>query len=59
MINVFELHIIELPKLKRLINIADEEKELAIWIKFLTNPEELGELDMGENEELKRATFVI
>ena len=59
MTNVFELHIIELPKLKRLINIADEEKELAIWIKFLTNPEELGELDMGENEELKRATFVI
>ena len=55
MTNVFELHIIELPKLKRLINIADEEKELAIWIKFLTNPEELGELDMCENEELKRA----
>ena len=53
--NVFELHIIELPKLKRLINIADEEKALAIWIKFLTNPEELGELDMGENEELKKA----
>ena len=56
--NVFELHIIELPKIKRLIkemNIPDEEKELAKWIKFLTNPEELGELDMCENEELKRA----
>ena len=56
--NVFELHIIELPKIKRLlkqIKILDEEKELANWIKFLTNPEELGELDMCENEELKKA----
>ena len=58
MTNVFELHIIELPKIKRLlkkIRISDEEKELAKWIKFLTNPEELGELDMCENEELKKA----
>lgn len=56
--NVFELHIIELPKIKRFlkkIRISDEEKELAKWIKFLTNPEELGELDMCENEELKKA----
>ena len=56
--NVFELHIIELPKIKRLLkerNIHDEEKDLAKWIKFLTNPEELGELDMCENEELKKA----
>ena len=56
--NVFELHIIELPKIKRLIkemNIPDEEKELAKWIKFLTNPEELGELDMCENKKLKKA----
>ena len=56
--NVFELHIIELPKIKRLlkrIKLVEEEKELAKWIKFLTNPEELGELDMCENEELKKA----
>ena len=56
--NVFELHIIEIPKIKRQlkkIKVCEEEKELATWIKFLTNPEELGELDMGENEELKKA----
>ena len=57
MTNVFELHIIELPKITKQVNklSLEEEKELAKWIKFLTNPEELGELDMCENEELKKA----
>ena len=56
--NVFELHIIELPKIKRLLKenkLNEEEKELLKWIKFLINPEGLGELDMCENEALKKA----
>lgn len=56
--DVFEVHIIELPKIKRLMKnckISEEEKELAKWIKFLLNPEELGEMDMNENKELKKA----
>ena len=56
--NVFELHIIELPKIRRQLkkmNLVEEEKELLKWIKFLINPKGLGESEMGENEALKRA----
>lgn len=56
--NVFELHIIELPKIKRQLNkmnLVEEEKELLKWIKFLINPKGLGESEMGENEALKKA----
>ena len=56
--NVFELHIIELPKIRRQLkkmNLVEEEKELLKWIKFLINPKGLGESEMGENEALKKA----
>ena len=37
------------------MNLIEEEKELLKWIKFLINPEGLGESEMGENEALKKA----
>lgn len=43
--NLFEIYIIELPKCK--INKTDNEK-LINWIKFLKNPENMGEKDMSE-----------
>ena len=49
--NVFELHIIELPKIKRL----KKEKNLEKWIKLLLNPDELGEFDMENDEAIKKA----
>ena len=56
--DVFEVHIIELTKIKRLLkrcDLSNEDKELAKWTKFLLNPKELGVKDMNENEELKKA----
>lgn len=51
MTNVFELHVIELPKIKRL----KKEKNLEKWIKLLLNPDELGEFDMENDEAIKKA----
>lgn len=50
MTNLFEIYIIELPKCK---NNKTESKELDKWIKFLKNPEKLGEKDMSK--EIKEA----
>lgn len=50
MTNLFEIYIIELPKCK--INNSENEK-LINWIKFLKNPENMGEKDMSE--EIKDA----
>ena len=54
---MLELHIIELPKLNKYIgdNRTKEDKLLNIWLKFMLNPEEIGEKDMSENKEIKKA----
>lgn len=56
--NVLEIHIIELPKLNKYIGnsqIKKEDKLLNIWLKFILNPDEIGEKDMNENKEIKKA----
>lgn len=55
--NVLEIHIIELPKLKREVKKSkiDKNKNLTTWLRFILNPEDIGEQDMSENEELKKA----
>ena len=50
MTNIFEIYIIELPKCK---NNNTDNKKLFEWIKFLKNPEKLGEKDMSK--EIKEA----
>lgn len=55
--NTLELHIIELPKL---IKHLEENKEwkrdkVALWSMFILNPENVGEEEMKENEDLKLA----
>lgn len=51
-----ELHIIEIPKLERLMkeNVAILNKDLLSWIKFIKNPKLLEVSDM-ENKEIKKA----
>lgn len=55
--DVFELHIIELPKLEKIVKekIPEEDKKLAIWSKFLLNPDSMGEKEMNENKDIKKA----
>ena len=48
----FELVIIELPKMKK---YKTKNKEAENWLKFIQNPNSLGEIDLEENEELKQA----
>lgn len=59
--NVLELHILELPKLKKLIEKNDlyKNKKLDLWIKFLLTPDKLEVNDMEENEALKEAKDVL
>ena len=54
---VCEIHIIELPKLKKLVKNGklQEEKELEIWSKFLLTPEELEVMEMENDEAIKKA----
>ena len=47
-----EFCIIELPKYERYIS---GNKELAKWVKFIRNPEEIDMEDMNNNEALKKA----
>lgn len=55
--NVFELHIIEIPKLINQLDkgLISKEDELSAWIRFINNPEKVGEADMDNNKELKQA----
>lgn len=56
--DVCEIHIIELPKLKRLTNQKNQsiqEKMLLQWMNFLLTPKELEGSDMEKNEALKKA----
>lgn len=56
--DMLEIHIIELPKVKRLINtdfIFKEDKDFSVWTKFLLKPNELEEIDMKGNLAVKKA----
>lgn len=52
----FELHIIELPKMRNNNIITGKDKKLIEWLSFLNNPES-GEVNnyMENNENLKKA----
>ena len=54
--DVMELHILELPKLLK-INTGNniKERKLAVWCKFILNPNKLEEKELSENEEVKKA----
>ncbi len=53
---VFELHIIELPKLEKFISKNDrKEEKLILWAKFLLNPDSMEEEEMKENKDIKKA----
>ena len=47
-----ELVIIELPKMEK---YEIQNKKLESWLEFIKNPNRLGEKDMSENEEVKKA----
>lgn len=49
-----ELHMIELPKLRRALE-KNFEDELVWWMLFLDNPNEIGGKIMDENKEIKKA----
>ncbi len=52
--DVLELHIITLPKINFILR--DElEKDLLIWLKFIANPNNIGEVEMQKNELVKKA----
>ena len=57
MTNDIEVDIIEMKKLDQYIKNGNkiENKKLANWIKFLTNPDELGEDVMENVKEIKMA----
>ena len=58
MTDIFELHIIELPKLEKAFisgKIERENRKLATWCKFLINPDNMEEEEMQENEDIKKA----
>ena len=51
---VFELHIIELPKTVYTVK-ENLEENLLMWLKFIKNPEMLEEADMVKNKLLEKA----
>lgn len=52
--DVLELHIITLPKINFILkNELDED--LLIWLKFIANPNNIGEVEMQKNEIVKKA----
>ena len=53
--DVLEINIIELPKLKKAKVKIKEDNQLKLWTKFLISPDEIGEKDMEENKEIKKA----
>jgi predicted transposase/invertase (TIGR01784 family) len=54
--SALELNIIELPKLMEAYsNNASINKSLAVWSKFILNPNSLEESDMSDNENIKEA----
>ena len=57
MTDTLEIHIIELPKLLNQLenNPGNKKNKIALWSMFLLNPEKIGEEDMKENKEIKKA----
>jgi len=54
---VLEIHIIELKKLTRQLkgnNISKKDK-VVLWSQFISNPKGVGEKEMSENEDIKKA----
>ena len=52
-----EIHIITLNRLKgdEEGKLGEKEKRLKKWVKFIKNPEEVGEREMEEAKEIKKA----
>jgi predicted transposase/invertase (TIGR01784 family) len=56
--NVLELHIISLKKALEISGKESEDKEnqkLKLWAEFLTDPKNVEDVDMEENEAIKQA----
>lgn len=55
--DILEIHIIELPKLLRAMENekVDKKDKLMLWSKFLLSPEKIGEEEMKNNEDIKKA----
>ena len=51
----FEIDILELSKVKKYDKEKNKNESLLLWTKFFTNPEELEEKEMEENEGVKKA----
>ena len=54
-----ELHIIELKKLEVNNNQKVKQKKLTKWLRFILNPNEKGDLNMEEDENIKAARKVL
>lgn len=56
-----EFYIIELPKLRKKLENAEEidNKKLVAWLKYINNPNEVEEKDMEDNEYLEEAYRVL
>ena len=54
---MLEIHIIEIDKLTDMLNnnLINKEDKLALWLRFIRNPKEMGEEEMEENEDIKQA----
>ena len=58
--DMLEINIIELPKLvNNLTNNKRDNKDLNLWLKFILSPDEIGEKDMSENKNIKKAKDVL
>ena len=56
--DMLEIHIIELPKIQKLMqkgSFFKEDADFLIWTKFLLMPNELGEFEMENNKAVKKA----
>lgn len=56
-----EFYIIELPKLRKKLENAEEidNKKLVAWLKYINNPNEVEEKDMENDEYLQEAIRVL
>ena len=52
--NIFEVHIIELPKVKKINKKGEKKDKLTVWLRFIKSPESIGKEEM-ENKEIKKA----
>ena len=55
--SMLEIHIIEIDKLTDMLNnnLINKNDKLALWLRFINNPKEMGEEEMEENEDIKQA----